>query len=266
MSTQEMDTSKTSKTKLRRIGTRQLTTIGMFTAIYAVSRYIPTFPMYGLPGTSFRAGDFVAPGLGILLGPWLAIPCIFLGTIINFAFRAPIFLGFDFLPALAAALVAGLMMRGKTKIAILLYATLLAVFLGLPLSTFWIRIPIGWIVPYAWLHIVALIALVSPLGLKASGWVNGHNEKRTALGLTPIVFAATMAQHLTGGILQESILFPLAHITTAAKAASFWTIVFYVYPAERLILTTVTTIFLAALLRALKPAGLQTLLAKLTSR
>ncbi len=266
MTDQVTDTSKFQKAKLRRFGTQQLTVIGMFTAVYTVSRYIPTFPMYGLPGTSFRSGDFVAPALGILLGPWLAIPCIILGTIVNYAFRTPIFLGLDFLPALVAALTAGLIVRGRTKFAILLYATLLAVFLSLPLSTFWIRVPGGWNIPYAWLHVTALLVLLSLLGLKGSNWVNSSRERRVVVGLAAIIFPATMAQHLMGGILQEVILFPLLHITTPAKAASFWTFVFYLYPVERLILTAVTTVFLAALLRSLKPAGLRAFLAKLSSR
>lgn len=265
MSAHAADSSKYRETKLRRIGTQRLTVIGMFSAIYTVSRYIPTFPYIGLPGASFRAGDFVAPALGILLGPWLAIPCIILGTIINYAFRSPVFLGLDFLPAVVAALIAGLIVRGKTKFAILFYAILLAVFLSLPLSTFWIRVPGGWSIPYAWLHITALLVLVSLLGLKGSNWVNSSDERRVVVGLAAIVFPATMAQHLMGGILQELIRFPLQNITTRDQATTFWTIVFYPYPVERLILTAVTTVFLAALFRALKPAGLQAFLSKLSS-
>src|SRR5215472_3585878 len=123
--------------------TRQLASVATFTAIYAVFRYIPTFPMYGLPGTSFRAGDFLAPMLGILLGPLLAVPCIVFGTIINYAVAPPIFLGLDFLPACSAAIVAGLITSDRTKYAIVYYVALLGTFLALPLSTFWISVPGG---------------------------------------------------------------------------------------------------------------------------
>src|ERR1700746_753199 len=85
---------------------RRLAMVGVFSALYAVFRYIPTFPMYGLSGTSFRAGDFLAPMLGILLGPYLAVPCIVIGTVVNYAAAPPTFLGLDFLPACSAAVVA----------------------------------------------------------------------------------------------------------------------------------------------------------------
>src|SRR5438105_14321164 len=85
--------------------TQQLMLVSLFTAIYAVFRYFPTFPMIGLSGTSFRAGDFVAPVIAILLGPWLAIPCIFFGTVIDYAFAAPVFVWLDFLPATLGVIV-----------------------------------------------------------------------------------------------------------------------------------------------------------------
>jgi hypothetical protein len=243
--------------------TRQLATLGLFSAIYAVFRYIPTFPMYGLSGSSFRAGDFLAPLLGMLLGPWLAIPCIIIGTTINYALTPPIFLGLDFLPATISALVAGLISTGRTKYAILLYAGLLAVFLFLPLSTFWISIPGGNRVPFTWLHILVLIGLVSPLGLKAYKWSKTSRGLTFVVGVLITVLSATMAQHLTGGILQELILFPAFKITTPAKAALFWSFIFYLYPIERTIITAVTTFFGVAALRAVKTSGMEQILGQL---
>src|SRR5438477_6453015 len=87
--------------------TQQLMLVSLFTAIYAVFRYFPTFPMIGLSGTSFRAGDFVAPVIAILLGPWLAVPCIFFGTVINYAFAAPVLAGLDFLTDNVGVIVLG---------------------------------------------------------------------------------------------------------------------------------------------------------------
>jgi hypothetical protein len=242
---------------------RQLATVGLFSAIYAVFRYIPTFPMYGLSGTSFRAGDFLAPLLGMLLGPWLAIPCIIIGTTINYALTPPIFLGLDFLPATVSALVAGLISTGRTKSAIGLYAGLLALFLVLPLSTFWISIPGGFQVPFAWLHILGFIGLISPLGLKAYKWSKAPAGFTFVLGVLIMVLSATLAQHLTGGILEELILFPTFKITTPAKAALFWTFIFDVYPIERIIITAVTTFFGVAALRAVKTSGLEQILSQL---
>ena len=244
---------------------RQLATIGLFSAVYAVFRYLPTFPMYGLSGTSFRAGDFLAPLLGMILGPWLAIPCIFIGTTINYAITPPIFLGLDFLPATVAALVAGLISTGRAKYAIGVYAGLLALFLVLPLSTFWITIPGGYQVPFAWLHIVAFIALISPLGLKAYGWSKAPAGSTFVLGVLITVLSATMAQHLTGGILTELIRFPIftSPITTPTAAAFYWKFIFGVYPIERIIITAITTFFGVAALRAIKSSGMEQILSQL---
>src|SRR5947208_15791617 len=92
--------------------TQQLMLVSLFTAIYAVFRYFPTFPMIGLSGTSFRAGDFFAPVIAILLGTWLAVPCIFFGTVIDYAFAAPVFAGLEFLPAPMEVIDAALISRG----------------------------------------------------------------------------------------------------------------------------------------------------------
>src|SRR4029077_794291 len=241
--------SQASLRIIRNSVSRQLAMVALFTAIYAVFRYIPTFPMYGLTGTSFRAGDFLAPMLGILLGPWLALPCIIIGTFINYAVTPPIFLGLDFLPACTAAIIAGLITSGRTKYAIGLYVILLGVFVALPLSTFWIQTPGGYQVPYTWLHIAALIVLVSPLGLSAYKWTKTSMGGTLFLGVLVTVLSATLAQHLTGGILYQLILFPTYKITTTAKAYIFWSFLFYLYPIERIIITAVTTVFGVSILR-----------------
>jgi len=248
-----------------RSSARRFAILGLFSALYAVFRYIPTFPMYGLPGTSFRAGDFLAPILGILLGPWLAVPCIVIGTILNYAFAPPIFLGLDFLPACVSATVAGLITSGRTKYAIALYALLLGFFLALPLSTFWIQVA-GVKVPYAWLHIVALIALISPIGLRSYKWTRTSVGATLAMGVLVTVFSATMAQHLTGGILEELVLFPTFKITTASKASLFWSFIFYLYPIERLVITVVTTTFGIFIIQAIRTAHLDEVLAGIRGR
>ncbi|HYY90728.1 MAG TPA: hypothetical protein VE955_01930 [Candidatus Dormibacteraeota bacterium] len=235
----------------------RLALVGVFSAVYAVFRYIPTFPMYGLSGTSFRAGDFLAPMLGILLGPYLAVPCIIIGTVVNYAAAPPVFLGLDFLPACSAAVVAGLIFSGKTKHAIGVYAALLGLFLILPLSTFLIKIPGGLQVPYTWLHLVALLALISPIGLSAARWSKMSTGTHQALGVLVMVFSATMASHLTGGVLYELIVFPTRGITTPIAASYVWSFLFYIYPIERFIITIVTSVFGVYALRAIRSSGLE---------
>ncbi len=236
---------------------RKLSLVAVFAALYAALRYIPTFPMYGLSGTSFRASDFLAPILGMLLGPWLSIPCIVTGTFINYALAPPVFLGLDFLPGCTAAIIAGLMSTGRRKHAIALYAALLGIFLVLPLSTFWIRVPGGYQVPYTWLHMSALVILVSSLGLKRYKWTVMSTGRALVIGALLTVLSATLAQHLTGGILYELILFPVSHITSPSKASLFWSFIFYLYPIERTIITVVSTLLAVSLFRAIRSAGLE---------
>jgi hypothetical protein len=246
--------------------TQQLMLVSLFTAIYAVFRYFPTFPMIGLSGTSFRAGDFVAPVIAILLGPWLAVPCIFFGTVIDYAFAAPVFAGLDFLPATVGVIVAGLISRGRVGLAAAFYAVLLSLFVALPLSAFWIRTVWGLSVPYVWLHIVAFVILISPLGFKAPTWIRSSNGVALALGVGVTILAATMGQHVTGGILYELILFPVIHITTLSRATFFWSFIFYLYPIERLVITVIATTFVVAFIRAVRSSKLEGILGGTTSR
>ena len=234
--------------------------VSLFTAIYAVFRYFPTFPMIGLSGTSFRAGDFVAPVIAILLGPWLAVPCIFFGTVIDYAFAAPVFAGLDFLPATVGAIIAGLISRGRVGWAVAFYAVLLSFFVALPLSAFWIRTVWGFSVPFVWLHIIALVILISPLGLKASRWIRSSNGPALVLGVGVTILAATMAQHVSGGILYELILFPVIHVTTLSRATFFWSFIFYLYPIERLVITVVATTFVVAFIQAVRSSRLEGIL------
>ncbi len=236
----------------RSIRTRQIAILSVFTALYTVFRYIRTFPMYGLPGYSFRASDFLVPIYGVLLGPWLSIPCIVVGTVINYAIFPPTFFGLDFLPGLVAAIVASLLARGRHWAAVVLYTGLLASFLALPLSTFWITLPGGIAVPYAWLHMVALIFLVSPLAPRGRQWLEQSSSSALLIGMIVIVFSATMAQHLTGGILQELIRFPISGINTPKAASIYWSGIFVLYPIERIVITAVVSSLSAPLVRTLR--------------
>jgi hypothetical protein len=240
--------------------------VSLFTAIYAVFRYFPTFPMIGISGTSFRAGDFVAPAIAILLGPWLAVPCIFFGTVIDYAFAAPVFAGLDFLPATVGAIVAGLISRGRVGWAAALYGGLLSSFIALPLSAFWIRTVWGFTVPFVWLHIIALAILISPVGFKAPKWIGSSKGAALGLGVGITVLTATMAQHVTGGILYELILFPVIHVTTLSRATFIWSFIFYLYPIERLVITIIATTFVVAFIQAVRSSKLEGILGGITSR
>jgi len=160
--------------------TKIIASIAIFSALYSVLRILPTVPMIGAQGASFSVSDVIAPIYGILLGPYVGGVTVIIGTFLGMALGKPvIFLGLDFLPALVNAVALGFLVKRKWWPVVGLYAVLLAGFLLNPLTTLFINI--GEIaIPFTWLHIVALIVLVSPLGYKAGKWVGDIPEEKLA--------------------------------------------------------------------------------------
>jgi len=132
---------------------------------------------------------------------------------------------------------------------------LLAAFLIHPLTSFFVNITMGsttFSFPFAWLNIVALAVLISPLGRKATQWVDTLTTTKIATGLAILAFVGTMMQHLMGNLLFESILAqPLGSIPAVAYPG-IWTSIFFVYPVERFGLVALTVVVGIPLLRVLK--------------
>jgi hypothetical protein len=76
----------------------------------------------------------------------------------------------DFLPAFVVAVSLGLLVRRKWLPVVILNAALLLAYAANPLTSNFISTPFG-TVPYLWMHILAFIVLLSPLGRKAGQWV-----------------------------------------------------------------------------------------------
>jgi hypothetical protein len=153
------------------ITTRQVAMVAIFAALYTVLRLIQTIPMVGVPGARFSVSDAVAPVIGILLGPYLGGLSVITGTFLAMAVGKPVvFLGLDFLPALVNVVALGFLVRRKWVPVVLLYVALLAIFLLNPYTSLFITVG-NTSIPFAWLHIVGLAVLLSPLGYKAGRWV-----------------------------------------------------------------------------------------------
>lgn len=238
----------------RMITTKQVALIVVFSAIYAVMRVIPTFPLIGVEGASFSVSDILAPIYGIILGPYVGGACVILGTFMGMSMKAPVFLGLDFLPALVNAVALGFLMRKKWLPVVILYTALLCAFILNPLTLNFVSIPGTTIVwPFAWVHVAGFIVLLL-LGRKAAKWVKSAkpsviNENKsgfkkylsqisskTVIGFASLAFIGTMMQHLTGNILYENIFVYVTHFLTPESLAVRWGIVFFLYPWERLTL------------------------------
>ena len=242
-------TKDTPKTKLIAI-------LSIFTALYAVLRIIPTVPMIGSSGNWFSVSDVIAPLYGIILGPYIGGLSITIGTFLAMAMGRPVsFMFLDFLPATVGAVSLGLLIKRKWIPVIALNIVLLVAFLLHPNTSVFVNVPLTSTtipLPFAWLHIVALAILVSPLGRKAVQWVSTLTATKVAIGIAILVFMGTMMQHLMGNLLFETIMAqPIGGIPVEGYP-DIWASIFFVYPVERIILVIVSTLIGTPLLRILK--------------
>ena len=236
--------------------TKTIALLSIFTAIYVVLRIIPTVPMIGGSG-SFSLSDVIAPIFGLILGPYLGGLSVIIGSFLAMFGKPPVFLGLDFLPATVAAVSVGLLMKRKWIQVIGLNLALLIVFLIHPNTSIFVNVPLSNItipLPFAWLHILALLVLISPIGRKSVEWVNTLKTAKVAIGIAFLFFIATMMQHLMGNLLFETI-FPAVYETNVVE---IWPIIFFIYPVERAALVFFGTIIGTPLVRILKKTFLIT--------
>ena len=234
--------------------TKIIAIMSIFTAIYAILRIIPTVPMIGASGASFSLSDIVAPLYGLILGPYIGGLSVIIGSLIAFFGKPPFFMGLDFLPATVAAVSVGLLIKRKWIPVIALNVVLLVAFLLHPNTSVFVNVPLSDItipLPFAWLHIVALLALISPLGRKAVEWISTPTGTKAATGLAILFFIGTMMQHLMGNLLYETILLPVSG-TPVEGYPDLWASIFFLYPIERAALVALGTIVGTPLLRILK--------------
>jgi uncharacterized membrane protein len=234
--------------------------MAVFSALYMVLRMIPTVPMIGITG-SFSLSDIIAPLYGIILGPYTGGLSVILGTFLAIALGRPVtFMFLDFLPATLNAVVLGLLIKRKWAPAVGLNAVLLVIFFLNPLTLLLVSFPVGNAtvsVPFAWMHIVAFIVLLSPIGRNAARWVETLKTTKITVGLAVLAFIGTMVQHLMGNLLFEVILGQILGTIPAGAYPGIWTTIFLVYPWERLALIGFAVVVGTPLVSAIKKSFLK---------
>jgi hypothetical protein len=233
--------------------TKIIAAIAIFSALYTALRAIPTLPMIGAPGASFSLSDVIAPVYGIILGPYIGGASVIIGTFAAMGLgRVPAFFGLDFLPALVNAVALGFLVRRKWWPVVALNALLLVAFVINPLTLNFIATPVG-VFPFVWLHIIAFVVLLSPLGRNAGQWLNDSKPLKVTVGFIIMAFIGTMMQHLTGNILTEVVRVQLAQVTSAEMLTTIiWPSVFIAYPWERLALIILAVVVGVPLYKVLK--------------
>jgi hypothetical protein len=243
--------------------TKRLTLTATFGVLYMVLRMIRAFPMIGISGAFFSTSDMMAPLYGIILGPYIGASSIVLGTFVAIALgRPPVFAPFpvDFLPATMNAMLIGFLVKRKWILSAVFYIVPFLLFLAHPYTMLLVPISnpssgITYYVPFAWVHCIALVALVSPLSRRATDWVTGSSKSQLFLGLAVLSFIGTFAQHLTGNLLYET--YQAIYLGNPLEALfKWWSLVFWIYPIERTIIVIGAAVFGTALIRALRAAGL----------
>jgi hypothetical protein len=104
-------------------------------------------------------------------------------------------------------------------------------------------------IPYLWMHLVALIVLVSPLTKNLATRLTSRHYASLIRPVAVLAFTGTMIEHLTGGILYASIF--------GKAVLKFWPAIFLVYPIERTILVIGATLIGATLLSLLQPSVIE---------
>jgi hypothetical protein len=162
--------------------------------------------------------------------------------------KAPVFFGLDFLTAFVNTVAIGFLMKRKWAPVVVLNFFLLVAFAVNPLTTLFFG-P----VPFFWLHLVAFLVLISPLGRKAGQWVETLKPKFLTAGVAILAFVGTMMQHLTGNILTEVVLGQIVGSISPETFSTFiWPGAFLLYPWERLTLVILAVVVGVPLVRTLK--------------
>lgn len=236
------------------IRSRRIAVAAVFAAVYFVLRSLPNpipflFQMIGISGR-FTAGDFLLTSIALFAGLWSGVLAVLIGSVLAYPVSGTPFLGFDFLPGVVNVLVTGLILQNHRRIARGLFTAILLLFLLSPYS-----LVFGYgFVPYAWLHVVGLALLLSPIVSKIPIWLKRNDRRHQVVAIAVLAFVGTMAQHLTGGLLYEFTV-GLVQGNPAEVLRGNWQIIFWLYPTERLIIVAVSALVSTGLLRSVKHLG-----------
>ncbi|HZY93490.1 MAG TPA: hypothetical protein VFE98_01355 [Candidatus Bathyarchaeia archaeon] len=205
---------------------RKLTLTATLAALYVLGRIVPVSQLIGTRGT-ITAGGIIAPLIGIMLEPSYGVAAVLIGTMVGslVPWNPLKFAGFDFLPGALNVVIVSFAVRGKKSRSIVMFLFMLGLFLVTPNTEIFVGKFYSPPVPYLWLHLVALIVLISPLSNQLATRLNSTNRAFVLLAVTVLAFTGTMIEHVTGGILYA--------LFAGGGALFAWPFIYLAYPIER---------------------------------
>ncbi len=233
---------------------RHLALIISFAALYAVLSLVSLFPILGAVGAFITLASFMAPLIGIILGPYLGTIAVSIGGFLGWSIvQTGAFSFISFLPGSTAALASGLLYNGRRMYVLTLYS---ALFL---LLAFYPTIGPVWLFPvYIWFQLIGLIILTSPLTHVAVAFLNRNdNIARLAAGISIISLLSTLVGQMTGNLMFELIYYPRVFPQIEFWRIEQWQLLTFLYPAERLVITALATITGTPVIRAVRAYGFE---------
>lgn len=224
---------------------RSLASVISFSSLYAVLCVFPIFKIIGLPSNAITAAAIMAPIIGMILGPYLgAFSTIIGGTI---GLLTGFFSYMSLVAGVTAALCAGLLCTGRRGLCTLTYFSLLILFGFCPFIG-----PIWLYPPLMWFQIVGFIVLISPLqSLGVRNIKNLKSSNMRILSFFTTFLISTLAGQIAGSFVFELTFWPLFKADVNA-IATYWQILTFLYPIERVVIASASTFIGAGLHKALK--------------
>src|SRR6266487_2568912 len=178
-----------------------------------------------------------------------AIYTVFRGTMVAslFPWNPLKFYGLDFLPGALNVALVSLAVRGRRTEATLMFLVMIGLFFINPYTSIFVGTALlSPPIPYLWMHLAALMILVSPLSKGLAVRIGSHRYANLVRPVAVLAFTGTMIEHLTGGLLFATVV--------GKGALKFWPVIFVAYPFERTILVVGATLICATLLSLLRPS------------
>jgi hypothetical protein len=221
---------------------RKLTLIALLGALYALGSYLPGFPLLGMPGSRIDIVRSLEMGYGFILGPVYGPITAFIGALVGKTLTGGGF-GLYFTPlAPVAAFVAASLGRYEV---FGVKGWMISAAITLVLISGWYVTPIGRSAPYyPMLHLAGLAVILLFRG-KLADYINSEDRRRLSFGVAMASYSSTMAGHMLGNLI---------FISLVETSPLFFVGILPMTAAERLVLTTLSTVIMTPLIPLVKEA------------